>query len=385
MHFILVDTVKLKPILQGHCWIFSGAIIHHSSPQTVGVVEIRTEGGDVIGYGFSDPESAIACRIFHFGTAPSGGFKLNYWKMKFQQAAQHRSDLFDPAKTNSYRLIHAEGDGLPGILVDVYGVNHAVLHTLIAATGQWAETWINILLEMGFTSIYHKHSHDKGGKWIGEKPKGPILMLENGISFWVDIENGQKTGFFLDQRDNRQWIGGLSKGKKVLNAFGFTGGFSIYALLGGASSVTSVDISAEASAMVKKNTELNQIEENRHQILTADCFDYLRTMETDFDLIILDPPAFAKKAQSIDQAARGYKDINLQAMKKIKSGGWLASFSCSQHMSRTLFQKVLAGAAADSGKFVQIIGEFGQPADHPVAVGHPEGHYLKGFLMRVSD
>ncbi|HRH34379.1 MAG TPA: class I SAM-dependent methyltransferase, partial [Catalimonadaceae bacterium] len=204
------------------------------------------------------------------------------------------------------------------------------------------------------------------------------------LKFLVDIEKGQKTGFFIDQRENRKLIGSLSRNKKVLNAFGFTGGFSIYALSGGASEVVTVDISKEACLQAIENASLNNFGTKKHKAIAVDCFDYLREMDLDFDLIILDPPAFAKNAHSVDKATKGYKDINLQAFKKSKPDGLIASFSCSQHIDRELFRKILMGAAQDSGRFVQILHSFDQPLDHPIAIGHPEGEYLKGFLMRVS-
>lgn len=379
---IIIDQHKIKPLVQGHRWVFSGAIKSHSNPQSVGLAALYTEDQQLIGYAFTDPDSQIACRIFHQGAAPSSGFKKAYWQAKFKQALQSRLAWLDTSQTNCFRLIHAEGDGLPGIIADVYGENTVVLHTLIAATGQWADTWISILREMGYSRIYHRHGQEKKGKWIGA-PAGEIIIKENNNRFLVDVERGQKTGFFLDQRDSRKWIGSLSTGRTVLNAFSFTGGFSIYALQGGARKVVSVDISEEATNMAIKNASLNGFSSEHHHAIATDCFDYLRSMDHQFDLIILDPPAFAKSAQAVEKASRGYKDINLLAMKKIQPGGLLASFSCSQHISRELFRKILAGAAADAGREVRILGEFSQPADHPIAIGHPEGAYLKGLFMEV--
>lgn len=379
---IIIDQHKIKPLVHGHRWVFSGAIKSHSNPHSVGMAAVYTEDQQLIGYAFTDPNSQIACRIFHQGPAPASGFKKAYWQAKFQQALQSRLAWMDTTQTNCFRLIHAEGDGLPGIIADVYGENTVVLHTLISATGQWADTWISILKEMGYSRIYHRHGLEKQGKWMGE-PAGEIIIKENNNRFLVDVERGQKTGFFLDQRDSRKWIGSLSRGRTVLNAFSFTGGFSIYALQGGAKKVVSVDISEEATAMASKNGHLNGFGPENHQAIAMDCFDYLRQMDLVFDMIILDPPAFAKSAQAVDKASRGYKDINLLAMRKILSGGLLASFSCSHHISRELFRKIMAGAAADAGREVRILGEFFQPGDHPIAIGHPEGAYLKGLLMEV--
>lgn len=382
MQQIRVFQQRIKPIQQGHSWIFSGAIKENSAPQSVGIAEVLDEEGQVLGYGFSDTESQISCRMFHLGPKPADGFKPAYWKHKFEVALSLRTEQLAGTNTTCFRLVHAEGDGLPGLIVDVYG-QVAYLHTVVQATGQWFDTWATILRGMGFLFIYHRHGIEKQGKWLGEKPSGPLVIYENQLKFEVDVETGQKTGFFIDQRDNRQIIRSLANGKKVLNAFGYTGGFSVYALAGGAKEVVTVDISKEACQMADENAELNGFTSGRHSSVAADCFDYLRTMEKDFDLIVLDPPAFAKNSKSVDKATSGYKEINLQAFRNIKSGGLVASFSCSQHIDRELFWKIVAGAARDSGRFVQVIHSFHQGPDHPIAIGHPEGEYLKGFLLRV--
>lgn len=384
MQKIVILQNRIKPILQGHSWIFSGAIKENTATKSVGIAEVSDENGMVLGFGFSDPESQIACRMFHLGPKPPEGFKNPYWLAKFKRAQEMRFELLNRKTTDTYRLIHAEGDALPGIMVDIYGGSTAVLHTLMHATGQWAETWKSILMELGYTYVYHRHGQEKSGKWLGEPGSEKIMCLEHELKFLVDIEKGQKTGFFIDQRENRKLIGSLSRNKKVLNAFGFTGGFSIYALSGGASEVVTVDISKEACLQAIENASLNNFGTKKHKAIAVDCFDYLREMDLDFDLIILDPPAFAKNAHSVDKATKGYKDINLQAFKKSKPDGLIASFSCSQHIDRELFRKILMGAAQDSGRFVQILHSFDQPLDHPIAIGHPEGEYLKGFLMRVS-
>ena len=237
---------------------------------------------------------------------------------------------------------------------------------------------------MGFTQIYHRHSHDKDGKWICGQPEKEIIAKENGLLFFVDLEKGQKTGFFIDQRDNREIIKSLSKGKKVLNAFSYTGGFSAYAVAGGATEVLSVDISKDACLMADRNVQLNFPKYKKHKSIAADCFDYLKEMDSDFDLVILDPPAFAKNKASVDKAARGYKEINLSALRKIKSGGLLATFSCSQHIDKDLFQKIIFAASVDAGRSVRIVKPLSQTPDHPVNIFHPEGDYLKGLLLYVE-
>jgi len=384
MQQIQILQDRVKPFIQGHSWIFSGAVASQTNKESVGIAEVTDESGKVLGYGFTDPTSQIVCRLFHFGEKPEKGFGLPYWNKKFKQARKLREALVIDSQTDTYRLIHAEGDEFPGIIVDVYGGTTAIVHTLIDATGQWIDTWKKILLEQGYVHIYHKHSHEKAGKWLTDHEGSEIEILEHGMKFFVDVEKGQKTGFFIDQRENRKLIGELSRNRKVLNAFGFTGGFSVYAIAGGAREVVSVDISKDACEMADRNVVLNALDVKKHSSVTADCFDYLKEMATDFDLIVLDPPAFAKNKASVDKATRGYKEINMTALKKIAPGGILATFSCSQHIDVSLFRKIVFGAAVDSGKKVRIIHQFHQPADHPTSIFHPEGEYLKGLLLFVE-
>jgi len=383
MQQIKIKQERVKPFIQRHAWVFSGAVVGEIT-KSVGIAEVVDEAGKILGYGFSDPSSQIVCRLFHFGNKPEAGFNLAYWKAKFQSAFALRQSLILDEKTDTYRLLHAEGDFFPGLIIDVYGGNTAFVHTLIDATGQWIKTWQDILVEMGIVQIYHKHGQAKEGKWLTGKPEAEILGKENGLSFIVDLEKGQKTGFFIDQRDNRQTIRELSKGKKVLNAFSYTGGFSVYAIAGGATEVFSVDISKDACNMGDRNALQNFPKFKKHASLTADCFDYLKEMDSDFDVVILDPPAFAKNKASVDKAARGYKEINLSAMRKIKSGGLLATFSCSQHIDKELFQKIVFAAAVDAGRLVRIVKPLSQTPDHPVNIFHPEGDYLKGLLLYVE-
>jgi 23S rRNA (cytosine1962-C5)-methyltransferase len=383
MQQIQIKKDRVKPFLQRHAWVFSGAV-EGVVTKSVGIAEVIDETGKVLGYGFSDPESQIVCRIFHFGPKPESGFNLAFWNSKFQSALDLRTSLVIDAKTDTYRLIHAEGDFFPGLIIDIYGGNTAFLHTLIDATKQWTKTWLDILLEMGYTQVYHKHSHDKEGKWLTDKPEKEVIGIENGLKFLVDLEKGQKTGFFIDQRDNRQLIKKLSKGRKVLNAFSYTAGFSVYAIAGGASEVLSVDISKDACNMGDRNVKLNFPKYKMHSSIAADCFDFLKEMDDDFDLVILDPPAFAKNKVSVDKASRGYKEINLSAMRKIKKGGLLATFSCSQHIDKDLFQKIVFAAAVDAGRLVRIVQPLAQTSDHPINIFHPEGDYLKGLLLYVE-
>lgn len=384
METIVIHQSRIKPILHFHPWIFSGAVKQFPKHRKAGIVEVKAENGQLLGYGFADAESQISCRMFHFGSVEMAEFPQTYWNEKFDTAFALRKGLLITDQTDTYRLLHAEGDGMPGIIADVYGGKTVVIHTLIGITTTMIDQWRLALKHLGYKSIYQKSGHEKEGTWILGKAQTQILAKENGLKFSVDVEKGQKTGFFIDQRDNRQIIKHLSKNKKVLNAFGYTGGFSVYALSGGANEVVTVDISESACQESIKNVAENQLDASKHKAVKADCFEYLKEMSDDFDVIVLDPPAFAKSKSTVDKAARGYKEINLSAFRKIKTGGLLATFSCSQHIDKELFRKIIFAAAADSGRSVRIIQQLTQPLDHPINIYHPEGEYLKGLLLYVE-
>ena len=379
-----------RSILLKHPWIFSGGLEKLPKAKEGDVVEVRSFGGDVLGYGFYAEKSQISCRMFDWSDKPSAFDQPEYWAQKIKQALLLRKIIIG-AKTNAYRLLHAEGDFMPGVIADVYaGV--VVLQLLVKGTEQRKGALIEAFRMNGFEAIYLKtkassqniEAVDSVSGWISGGGEGKVRIEENGIRFGVDFIDGQKTGFFIDQRDNRELLKSLSKGKKVLNTFCYTGGFSVYALAGGASEVHSVDISAEAVRMSEENVQLN-FPNAPHKGITADCFDFLKEMpDQEYDIIILDPPAFAKNARSVDNATRGYKQINMRAIKKLKPGGLLFTFSCSQNISKDLFQKIIFGAAADVGRNVRIIHQLHQPADHPINIYHPEGEYLKGLVLWIE-
>lgn len=388
-----IPVLQLKPgreksVVNRHPWIFSGGVAHAANAKEGDIVEVQTTKKEALGYGFYSIESQISCRMFDWGKQPKDFEQEAYWMEKLQQAYALRKQLVITDTTNSYRLVHAEGDFLPGLIADVYK-DVLVVQFLIEGIYQRKDLFIRCFEQLGFTTIYQRSSGSSRNQqdvkaeegWIKGKSDATIEILENGQKFKVNVVEGQKTGFFLDQRDNRQLIKSVSAGKTVLNAFSYTGGFSVYAAAGGAKEVHSLDISAEAVTLSEENVTSNY-PTVLHKGIAKDCFAYLREMPADFyDLIILDPPAFAKNKGSVDRAARGYKDINLVAIKKIKPGGLLATFSCSQHISKDLFQKIVFGAAADAGRNVQIIHQLHQPADHPVNIFHPEGEYLKGLMV----
>jgi 23S rRNA (cytosine1962-C5)-methyltransferase len=292
------------------------------------------------------------------------------------------------------RLVHGESDGLPGVIADRYG-EVVVLQLLSAGAERWRAELADGVRELtGCACVYERSDADvreleglpaKSGVLHGALPTAGVQIREHGLIYGVDVAAGHKTGFYLDQRDNRKRIGELSQGREVLNCFCYTGGFTLNALVGGAKSVLSVDSSAGALAQARDNLERNDLDAARAEWQEADVFKHLRVLRDQgrsFDLVVLDPPKFAPTAAFAEKAARGYKDINLLALKLLRPGGLLASFSCSGGISADLFQKILAGAALDAGAEASIVGHFCAAADHPVLLSFPEGDYLKGLLLR---
>ena len=387
--------LQLKPkrersILLKHPWIFSGGLERKPKANEGDIVEVRSHGNEILGYGFYSEKSQISCRMFDWQKKASEFEKAEYWTEKIKQALSLRKTIL-PKNTDAFRLLHAEGDFLPGIIADVYA-NVVVLQILVRGIEQRKELIIEAFRRNGFENLYLKTKSSSqnieeissSSGWLAGSGEGKVTAKEHNLLFNVDFAEGQKTGFFIDQRDNRNLLKDYSANKKVLNTFCYTGGFSVFALAGGATEVHSVDISAEAVRLAEENVKLNFPNAN-HKGFAIDCFDYLKDMpENEYDVIVLDPPAFAKNARAVDNAARGYKQINMRAFKKIKPGGILFTFSCSQNISKDLFQKIVFGAAADVGRNVRIIHQLHQPADHPVNLYHPEGEYLKGLVLWIE-
>jgi 23S rRNA (cytosine1962-C5)-methyltransferase len=378
-----------------HPWVFSGAVKKLPTADNGDIVEVRDADGNPLACGFFSPQGQIVCRLFDFSGLegrPAPDFGLDYWVAKFGRAKALRERLIDPTTTNCYRLLHAEGDFAPGIIADVYGPV-VVLQILIRGTERLLPTIEQALRALGFAHVYVKHKsssqHLEGlsadSQWLGPVPNLPLRVREHGHEFIVNPEKGQKTGFFIDQRENRRLLGQLSAGLRVLNTFSYTAGFSVYALAGGAAEVHSVDISKDAVALGNENVALNAgPTTGLHRGIVADCFDYLRQATEAYDLIVLDPPAFAKNAKSVPNAARGYKDLNLLAFRKVNPNGLVMTYSCSQNIDKKLFQQIVFSAAADAGRQVRIVQHLHQPADHPVNIFHPESEYLKGMLLWVE-
>jgi 23S rRNA (cytosine1962-C5)-methyltransferase len=369
--------------------VFSGAVKNMPEAENGEIIKVFSNHNELLGYGFFSPHSQITCRIFEF-TPVHITIDENFWKDKIKRAFELRKLIIDSSRTNIYRLLHAEGDFLPGVIIDVY-TTVAVVQILIRGTENIKEFIFDALREIGIKHIYVKTKSTTQrleevttpSGWFGEQVVMPIEAMENGIKFLVDVEKGQKTGFFIDQRENRKILGEFSKGKKVLNTFSYSGGFSLYALANGAELVHSVDSSKDAIEMCDKNVEAN-FTNSKHQSFVEDVFEYLQKTEVDYDIVVLDPPAFAKSSKAVANAARGYKNLNLIALKKIKPQGLIFTFSCSQHIDRDLFRKIVFGAAADAKRNVRILRQFTQPDDHPINIFHPEGEYLKGLLLHVE-
>lgn len=350
-------------------------------------MRVEGAGGEFLGIGYLNPDSQIAVRILSFEDT---AVDAEFFKGRIKAALELRSEI-PMAETNAYRLIQSEGDFIPGLIVDRYA-DYLVAQFLTAGMEKWKETIAEILHElMPVKGIFEKDDPevrsleglDKqiGVLW-GEEPPEFIEITENGNRFFVDVKRGQKTGFFLDQRDNRRLVGNLSAGKRVLNCFAYTGGFSVYALRGGAKDVVSV----ESQELACKQAERHGVEMgagDRHKVVRADVFEYLRQAEGEFDVIVLDPPGFCKSKAGVNGASRGYKDINLFALKRLAPGGMLLTCSCSSFISADLFQKIVFGAAKDAARSVRILLHTANPMDHPTDLSHPEGSYLKGLLCQV--
>lgn len=376
---------------RGHPWVFSGAIDRVEGTVTGGgVIDLFSHGGEFIGRGYHNPSSQIAVRLL---TRQRVAIDEAFFRARIEQAISLRRSLLS-SETTACRLVHSEGDFLPGLIVDMYG-SYLVLQVNTAGIEKFRGLIISILKDLFPPAMMYDRSDPATRAQEGlPDSTGPIgdgsvpdnvEIRENGIRFLVNIKGGQKTGFYLDQRENRTLIGRLSHGKRVLNCFAYTGAFSVYASYGGADGVTSVEASADALELFKKNLLLNDIPLETQRLVKGDVFDFLRDDQGEYDLIVLDPPAFAKRKGMVRGATRGYKDINLYAMRRAKRMGMILTCSCSQHIDSGLFQKILSYAATDSHRQIQVVGRWGAPPDHPTALHHPEGAYLKAFLLRVVE
>lgn len=375
-----------------HPWVFSGAIAGSNGPIEEGdVVRVETQDGELMGYGHSQVGS-IAVRMLTFRDEAIDGA---FWRNRLAEAFRLRKalGLTGRADNDIYRLVHGEGDRLPGLVIDIYGrtavmqahsvgmhvSREAIAQALVEASEGLVE---NVYYKSETTLPFKADLHQENGFLCGHDEGN--VAVENGLRFHIDWLRGQKTGFFVDQRENRSLLEHYAAGRRVLNMFCYTGGFSVYALRGGAELVHSVDSSSKAIDLTNANVGLNFPDEARHKAFAEDAFKFLGQADAGYDLIVLDPPAFAKHRDALRNALKGYTRLNAAAFEQIRPGGILFTFSCSQAVSKEQFRLSVFTAAAQSGRYVRILHQLHQPADHPVNIYHPEGEYLKGLVLEVE-
>ncbi len=393
---VILHPGKDKPVRQRHPWIFSGAIARVDGRAEPGsLVEVADAAGRWLARGYFNPRSQIVVRLLAW--EQDCPIDAGFWRDRLAAAAAGREALDLGRETDAYRLAYAESDGLPGLIVDRYG-DWLVVQFLTLGVDARRELLLD-LLEAQFRPAGIAERSDaavrrqeglplRSGPARGQPPPPDLVITEHGHRFPADLLGGQKTGFYVDQRENRRTVAAHAAGRRVLNAFSFTGAFGVHALAGGAAHVTNVDSSYDALAGAEMALRLNGFDPDRQaESICGDVFQVLRAVRDEgrqFDLVILDPPKFAKSKAELDGATRGYKDINLLGLKLLAPGGLLATFSCSGLVTPDLFQKIVFGASVDAGRDAQIIAKLGQGPDHPILLSFPEGEYLKGLLCRVG-
>ncbi len=389
---VILKSGKDQSLMRYHPWVFSGAVKKTKGSFTEGdVVDVYNNKDHFLGKGHYQP-AAITVRMLTF---EERGIDQAFFREKLQSAIDLRkkAGLMDDDATNVFRLVNAEGDGLPGLIIDYYN-GTAVIRAHSVGMYRWFNQLVHILRElMGsrLVAVYNKSGESlphqaqvdrqEGYLWGAEQT---TRVKEHGLTFEVNWQEGQKTGFYIDQRENRELVRGYALNADVLNLFGYTGGFSVYAAAGGCRSVTTVDSSQVAIEQAEENMRLNFGQDMAHQALARDAFKYLQHNGGGFDLMVIDPPAFAKHYNVLPNAIQGYKKLNRMAIEKIRPGGIIFTFSCSQVMSRDHFRKMAFAASANTSRRVRILGQLNQPADHPINIYHPEGEYLKGLILQVD-
>jgi len=397
-HADTMGVVILKPgreesVHRCHPWVFSGAIAEvKGNPVNGQTVDVYAFDGSWLASGAYSPHSQIRVRLWSF----TSGEKISgeFFRARLERAIKGREPLLAGVELTCCRLVHAESDGLPGLIVDRYN-DFIVCQFLSSGAEYWKDEIVQHLVSLTHAKgIFERSDADtrtmeglepRSGTLWGVDPSVLVEVKEHGLRFLVDVRRGHKTGSYLDQRENRAAVAEFSKGTEVLNCFSYTGGFGLWAIKGGAREVTNVETSPEAIALGLKNAELNGMD-SQFLTLEDDVFQVMRSLrdaDRKFDLIILDPPKFAASAKQVPGASRGYKDINLLAFKLLKPGGTLFTFSCSGHVTPDLFQKIVSDAALDARREAQIIRYLGQASDHPVSLAFPESHYLKGLICKV--
>ncbi len=389
---ILLKQGRDKNVRAHHPWVFSGAVDKIKGKLRAGdTVEVRAANGDCLGVGAWSPDSQIQVRMWAFS---ADSIDRTFFRNRVEQALTYRQQLGITQRNSGYRLINAESDGLPGVVVDVFG-EWLIMQALTTGAEAWKHVIAEVLLEvMPAKGVYERSDVDvrkkEGlapvvGVLQGETPPAFIDISEEGRHYRVDVINGHKTGFYLDQRDNRSMLQHYAAGKTVLNCFSYTGGFSIAALHGGAAHATNIDASQPALDIAAQTAALNGFAPERMDNICGDVFKLLREYRNEgrqFDIVVLDPPKFAENRNQLEKAARGYKDINLLGFKLLKPNGLLFTYSCSGLMESNLFQKIVADAAVDAGCDARILRKLDQATDHPTRLAFPEGYYLKGLVCQ---
>ncbi|HEY2989076.1 MAG TPA: class I SAM-dependent rRNA methyltransferase [Candidatus Binatia bacterium] len=390
MQRVFLKKGREKPVLNGHPWIFSGAIEKADAPENAAGADVFDHKGNWLARGVYNPKSQIRVRVL---TWEKEEIDAAFFARRLSQAAALRVKCISPA-TDGYRLVNGEGDFVPGLVVDRYG------EFLVCQFFTAGIDGLKSLVVDALTSLFQPRGiYDRSeggvrdeeglppsvGVLAGEEPPELIQLEENQIRFLVDVRKGQKTGFFLDQRDSRVLLSSLARDMRVLNCFAYTGGFTAYALKAGAKRVVSVESSKPALELAKQTFALNGFSVDDRDLVRGDVFAYLKNRAEEFDIVVLDPPSLAHRRGDVEAAAGGYKFLNLHALRLLGAGGLLLTFSCSSHISADLFQKIVFGAAVDAGRKVQIVKKLGHPPDHPVSLHHPEGEYLKGLLLKVLE
>lgn len=385
---VILKAGKEKAVLNRHHWIFSGAVSRMPEFADGDLLGVYSHGGARLGTAYFNRRSGITGRMVAFDDKDP----LQAIEQNLQGALDYRHSLFEGEQTNAYRLVNSEGDCLPGLTIDRYA-DVLVIQISTLGMGKLKSFVVDWLVRKLQPRAIYEKSDGPARKEEGLAPycgllygqeEDPVTVSENGLLFNVDIVNGQKTGFFCDHRLMRQKVRALAKGKKVLNCFAYSGGFTVYALAGGAAKADSVELSEQALEMTRKNVLLNNFNTSDQAFYHQDVFDFLRNDPMNYDLIILDPPAFAKKQKDIIVGCRGYKDINRLALKKMPPKSWLLTCSCSFYVDEALFQKVVFQAAVEAGRRVRIAGRHMIAPDHPINICHPESDYLKSLLLYVD-